>query len=66
MLQQQRPGQDHQDLRESKLTEEEAARERSPKGWDALHALERKQSAFSWWPGQESEVFHTQTRLPGN
>eukprot|EP00975_Prorocentrum_lima_P043468 9126222-Prorocentrum_lima.AAC.1 len=21
--------------------------------------------AFSWWPGQESGVYHTQTRLPG-
>eukprot|EP00975_Prorocentrum_lima_P011793 2508706-Prorocentrum_lima.AAC.1 len=50
------------------------ARERSIQGCAALCVLERRQSslsstkeaAFSWWPGQESEVFHTQTRLSGN
>eukprot|EP00975_Prorocentrum_lima_P039125 8220420-Prorocentrum_lima.AAC.1 len=38
-----------------KADDREAARERSIKGWEALRALEKKQSAFSWWPGQESE-----------
>eukprot|EP00975_Prorocentrum_lima_P023865 5022770-Prorocentrum_lima.AAC.1 len=52
------------------VAEAEAARERSIRGWAALRALEQRQSifpnnknaAFSWWPGQESEVSHTQTR----
>eukprot|EP00975_Prorocentrum_lima_P027124 5702038-Prorocentrum_lima.AAC.1 len=60
----------------TKLTapEDAEARERSIKGWAAIRALEKRQSvfsntresAFSWWPGQGSEVFHTQTRLSGN
>eukprot|EP00975_Prorocentrum_lima_P050494 10577144-Prorocentrum_lima.AAC.1 len=51
----------------TKFTGEDAeARERSIKGWVALRALEKRQFAFSWWPGQESEVIHTQTRLSGN
>eukprot|EP00975_Prorocentrum_lima_P037393 7868015-Prorocentrum_lima.AAC.1 len=45
-----------------KADDREAARERSIKGWEVVRALEKKQSAFSWWPGQESEVYHTQTR----
>eukprot|EP00975_Prorocentrum_lima_P040535 8510931-Prorocentrum_lima.AAC.1 len=35
--------------------EDAAARARIIKGWVALRAFEKKSSAFSWWPGQESE-----------
>eukprot|EP00975_Prorocentrum_lima_P066095 12907238-Prorocentrum_lima.AAC.1 len=38
----------------------------SIKSWAALRAFEKRSPAFSWWPGQESEVYHTQTRLAGN
>eukprot|EP00975_Prorocentrum_lima_P051736 10835877-Prorocentrum_lima.AAC.1 len=50
-----RPKPPRSEREKSTATEEEAARERSLKGWEALHALERTQFAFSWWPGQESE-----------
>eukprot|EP00975_Prorocentrum_lima_P037873 7967977-Prorocentrum_lima.AAC.1 len=44
-----------------KAADKEAARERSIQ---RLGSSTR--SSFSWWPGQGSEVFHTQTRLSGN
>eukprot|EP00975_Prorocentrum_lima_P056254 11797134-Prorocentrum_lima.AAC.1 len=41
-------------------------------GWQALRSFENTSvasshsSSYSWWPGQESNVYHTQTRRPGD